>query len=445
MKRCTLGLMIVGLAIIGLSGCKSKPQVSGEKREFRELVLVNLGLCWDPHATPPDPRELWEYPSWGNVRVIDVTDWKIGEDVIEISGGPDQRNTFYYPWQGEDTIYHFVTGPYLWVNEERVGAKLWEVYYDDIPDPEDIVTVVADPSEVRYFKHLPNLDVAHVVIVPDQIDESFIVGRCIETFIEELRSRPSDFSRIVRFCQTASIFYRGWIELHFIRDKPLIYLTSRPIAGIDFLDEVPSNHELARFSRINNIQGLEIWSDELEPNRLGRVLPGFKELRRLRLCTTNINDGVLYSISRIPDLRSLELCGACDEFRFDSKGLRHLQELTSLTKLKLSYFSISDTGLMYISRIPNLRTLVIYRCDVTDTGLRYLGGLESLRDLGICCSWVPDTVTDYIIKYLVITDSTLMYFGNLKGLRRLDLRITYVTPEGVARLRKALPDCEIVW
>ena len=42
-----------------------------------------------------------------------------------------------------------------------------------------------------------------------------------------------------------------------------------------------------------------------------------------------------------------------------------------------------------------------------------------------------------------MTDAVVESLAELKNLRVLDLRATRLTPDGVERLRKALPDCEI--
>jgi hypothetical protein len=43
-----------------------------------------------------------------------------------------------------------------------------------------------------------------------------------------------------------------------------------------------------------------------------------------------------------------------------------------------------------------------------------------------------------------VTDAGIKSLARLKGLRFADLRGTGVTEEGAARLRKALPDCQVV-
>ncbi len=68
---------------------------------------------------------------------------------------------------------------------------------------------------------------------------------------------------------------------------------------------------------------------------------------------------------------------------------------------------------------------------VTDDRLVYLAGFKNLRE---AC-----------LRGTQVTDAGLDYLKRFRGLEHLDLQNTQVTPEGVAKLRQALPDCEIVY
>jgi len=64
-----------------------------------------------------------------------------------------------------------------------------------------------------------------------------------------------------------------------------------------------------------------------------------------------------------------------------------------------------------------------------DDTLAHLQGLPKLRELSLLGTHV--------------TDGGLKHLESLPNLRRLDLRDAQITPEGVARIRRALPDCQI--
>jgi WD40 repeat protein len=87
-------------------------------------------------------------------------------------------------------------------------------------------------------------------------------------------------------------------------------------------------------------------------------------------------------------------------------GLKHLAGLDGLTHLNLEHTSVGDVGLTHLIR---------------------LSGLISLN-----------------LQATAVTDASLSSLTSQAALRELVLKETRVTAEGVARLRKALPECKVV-
>ena len=78
-----------------------------------------------------------------------------------------------------------------------------------------------------------------------------------------------------------------------------------------------------------------------------------------------------------------------------------------------------------------LEALDLERSDVTDTGIATIKNLNDLKYLGL--------------RLTAVTDIGLRQLEGLKGLQFLDLyKCPSITDEGVARLQKALPKCQIV-
>lgn len=100
---------------------------------------------------------------------------------------------------------------------------------------------------------------------------------------------------------------------------------------------------------------------------------------------------------------------------------------------------------------PRLRTVPV----VTDTELRYLRGLRGLEELSLSGTGITDAgvshlkgLTNLTRLYLFdtgITDAGLPHLRGLTNLEYLGLTGTHVTSEGMEELRRALPNCEIVW
>jgi hypothetical protein len=90
----------------------------------------------------------------------------------------------------------------------------------------------------------------------------------------------------------------------------------------------------------------------------------------------------------------------------------------------------TDDDLGELCELRHLRTLDLRNSKVTDRGLRTVSALHWLLYLGLSGTG--------------ITDNGLRRLESLPNLKHLYLEdCPYITDEGVARLQKALPKCEI--
>jgi hypothetical protein len=116
---------------------------------------------------------------------------------------------------------------------------------------------------------------------------------------------------------------------------------------------------------------------------------------------------------------------------FTDANLTDLCELRSLGRLVLAGKGFTDVGIRTVSGLKGLTYLSLVDTQVTDAGLKEVAGLEALQILylGGCPS---------------VTDASVDSLARMKGLSKVYLTRTGMTVEGVARLRKALPDCVVV-
>ena len=99
-------------------------------------------------------------------------------------------------------------------------------------------------------------------------------------------------------------------------------------------------------------------------------------------------------------------------------------------KLSIPYSPIQDSSLRHLTRLTELTELRIIKSEITDVGLKQIGQLTNLQSL--------------VLPGTKITDQGLPELHGMKNLRHLQLNPNEgVTAEGIAELRKALPDCEI--
>lgn len=126
-----------------------------------------------------------------------------------------------------------------------------------------------------------------------------------------------------------------------------------------------------------------------------------KPIVRFQLFSSTLSDNAVLSLMKLmPEVERLRLCRALN-------GDEFLKQLDA----------------------PKLDTLSILGTRITDEGLQELGKLKNLRNLEL--------------EEIKITDRGLNYLNQLTQLRRLNVRKTNVSVDGVAKLRKALPKCQI--
>jgi hypothetical protein len=134
-------------------------------------------------------------------------------------------------------------------------------------------------------------------------------------------------------------------------------------------------------------------------------------------------------------------------------GLKELMPFKKLSTLVLSDTPVTDEGMKDLARLTNLTSLNLNGTKVTDAGIQHLAPLKNLSWFG-----VPEQTTDAAMKDIAghpeletlflggskITDAGLKDLATLKKLKLLNVANTQVSDKGVAELKKALPDCNIM-
>ncbi len=176
-------------------------------------------------------------------------------------------------------------------------------------------------------------------------------------------------------------------------------------------------------------------------------LARLRSLHTLYIHDTQITDAGIAPLARLPILgelwldgtqltaRSAEYLNQCPKLSvirlFVPERVAALRNIKLLREsIGLVVAAITDTELASLSDAVQLSRLSLgYSPSLTSAGLRHLQSLTNLTYLNL------DRTS--------VDDEGLKYLEGMKKLRTLDLRNTKVTAAGVARLQKALPDCEI--
>jgi hypothetical protein len=150
-------------------------------------------------------------------------------------------------------------------------------------------------------------------------------------------------------------------------------------------------------------------------------LKGLKNLERLNLCLTAVDDRGLEPLAGLTKMRRLVVCSS----QVTGTGFRHLGAMKQLESINLHSSPASDAGLEAIGKLTSLRRLEIVHTRVTDAGLKHLAGLVHLEQLHV---HGPET-----------TAAALPFLGQLKELYQLDVydrAASNETLEQVGRLPK---------
>jgi hypothetical protein len=171
---------------------------------------------------------------------------------------------------------------------------------------------------------------------------------------------------------------------------------------------------LAQLGEMTRLEALNLSGTKVTDAGLEH-LKGLTSLSGLNVRNTHVTDAGLEHLKGLANLEWLDLGGTL----VTNAGLEHLKELANLEWLDLGGTAVADAGLKHLKWLPSLERLGLSGTQVTDAGLKHLMGITNLKRL--------------VLSEVQITD-----FG-AEGWR------TQVTNEGVTRLQKTLPNCEIYW
>ena len=176
-----------------------------------------------------------------------------------------------------------------------------------------------------------------------------------------------------------------------------------------------------------------------------------KQLDRLQhlSCDDSVTEAGLAHLKELRQLRDLDLMTNPSV----AAGLEHITALTQLEELNLSNTDVGDAELERLKGMTQLRYLGLVGTRITDAGLRHLEGLTRLEELALNKTQIGDAGVAHLkgLKQLKrlglgntrVTDASLEHLIGLKNLVRLELQFTSVTAEGVRKIDRALPHCDI--
>ncbi|HEY9754966.1 MAG TPA: hypothetical protein V6C97_07395 [Oculatellaceae cyanobacterium] len=238
----------------------------------------------------------------------------------------------------------------------------------------------------------------------------------------------------------------GCTGLTSLNDEETKYIASLDFSASYFNDKT-----------IQAVPGLSVSLPDLNELRLDflkigqrelDVLRYFKGLKTLWLTGTDLSDQALEAISSIPSLSHLIL----KKTSITDGGIVHLKGLSALQTLNVPS-QISDAGLKNIGELSSLTRLDVSYTSITNAGIKYLVPMDSLSELYLNDTKLTDGVFEHLkempslktvfLSGTKITDAGLVMIEGSQNLEHLELRDTSASEAGLTRLRSKLPNCAI--
>lgn len=292
-------------------------------------------------------------------------------------------------------------------------------------------------------------DLAKIAAFPEVRKLTLSYARISDLGFEHLRPLTKVTHLDCYYCEYVSdgaiAFLKQWKELEYLnlRGTEVTSRVFEHIAGmkkLKFLD--------VGFSRVND-DGFE-------------SLASLEQLSELHIGGDKMTGLALPLLRLLPSLRHLDLNGSqrTDSGRWgmmlSDANIDLLSPLVQLESLDIGGAPVTDAAVRALTPLVNLRALNLSRSDLTAAGLELLVGLPKLKRLNL---WLSPRIDDKAVRHLVamktvewlnladtsITDASLDQLAAARSLKVLIVAGSKVTPEGVEKLRKARPDCRVIW
>jgi hypothetical protein len=206
----------------------------------------------------------------------------------------------------------------------------------------------------------------------------------------------------------------------------------------------------APISKLRNLREIE-----LRDTRTGdRVCQSLGEnCPELRLCLMDKTAVTEAGLKHLAKLRKLErltvsLC------KIDDEAADSIAQMTRLRELNLGATAIGDKTYAAIMKLPDLQDLWIGETKVTGAAVAAGGVHPTVRKLRYSFSTCDDAAAVQLAKWpnlqeldlarSAVTDKCIPALIAMKPLRRIDLRESQVTAKGLEQLKAARPDIKFV-
>ena len=184
--------------------------------------------------------------------------------------------------------------------------------------------------------------------------------------------------------------------------------------------------ELNALDTLTELRALEIGCRDARVTRI-ESLPKLSNLSALRLSRVILDDEAFLALPAIPNLTEFEFLA--DELT--DEGIARITAFPALQSLALARSRLTDAGLSHVASLKHLESLSLEDCaSVTSAGMQHLIGLTELRHLSL--------------RGTAVRFDGLTQLAANRKLTKLNILTTQASAADVEKLRKSMPNCEIV-
>ncbi|HKE23064.1 MAG TPA: hypothetical protein VKB88_11935 [Bryobacteraceae bacterium] len=250
----------------------------------------------------------------------------------------------------------------------------------------------------------------------------------------------------------------GWIT-----DSDMPALAAMPdLKRLDLSLTRISDRGLRALKTAPAIEDLNLYFAEQIGDEGAAILRNWKHLKRLNLRGTKITDSTLESLAGIPTIEWLDIGWA----QLTDSGLDHLSSLTNLRSLTMGGNKLTDNALQFLRQMPQIEYLDIGGAQRTDSGLwslaladagiQAIAAVTELRELRLAGTNITGRGLA-MLKRLAkleklnlqgckrLRDDAAAALAEFKQLQALDVKDSGLSEPAVARIRAALPQCQVSW
>lgn len=180
------------------------------------------------------------------------------------------------------------------------------------------------------------------------------------------------------------------------------------------------------------------------------LLGKLSRLSRLQLQGTGISDQSMATISQLERLNYLGI----GKTKVTDAGVALLGHMEALERLNLQDTKVTSEGIKLLVALPKLNGLYLNETQVDDAAVRHLALMKHLRRVEMCRTRITSAALEHFaalekLEELHIAEAGaggpgLTQLGAMKGIKVLNLRGVPVDSDTLERLRRALPQCQIL-